>query len=215
MRMYTKLRFSRQVFLLLTACLLLAGCAAPTPKEVTPAVPTTASQGLWAAWEAMGQEASSEDGLFRLSLAGKTGVYPAGEPLDFGAQLAYLGGEEEVTLKSSEPLVLFLIRGNGYSSGEPWWAYVQLATPIRSEAPLAFPFRLHSVFEPGSSEESFFKEAYQNEELRLPPGNYDIIAVAMFGAQRAAARFADSYELYAGMQIRVESPGEKAGAQPQ
>lgn len=219
---------ARLVLPVLALC-LLAGCAAPplaeegalpapvetiaapreqrpTPAQMETPVPTAAPEesledALWERWESVLPEAASEDGLFRLSLAGNADAHPAGEPLDLAAALAYLGEAPEITLVSGSPLVHFLIRGSGFASGELWTAYVQLHTPVSKEAPLIFPFRLHTVFSPGSRDEAFFMGAYQKEELRLPPGEYELLALASFIMQGGAA---PGYELLAGTRILVE-----------
>lgn len=209
----------------MAACLLAAGCAAPKatasqPPDAAPAAaeesgsmpapaadtqPPSAAARLWAEWEAAPEEAVSGDGLFALSLAGNAQVHPAGKPLHLYAALTYLGDEAEVSINHSMPLVQFLIRGNGYACGEPWWQYVMQKTAMQPETPLQVPLRLYSIAAPGSRDEAFFAGAYQNHELRLPPGTYDIIAAASFALEGHAV---PDYSICAAAQIRVEAQAE-------
>jgi hypothetical protein len=175
---------------------------APTPSASVE-VPTIPSEPTGPILSGQPQSATDDDGTFRLTIRSDQDRYRAGQLIDIGATLTYLGPDSEVIASGpGTGLVGFGLKleGSAISIGPAFTSDCAPYTFTRDDE-VAYPFTKTGGYTPGEPLTPFYEAYFGSPELRLPAGTWTVAVGANFSTSDCSGEW---HDLSASLTIVVE-----------
>lgn len=150
-----------------------------------------------------GASAVSGDGTFKISIYTDKNEYKAGEEIICRAIVEYIGEGDGVVIYSSDPLVGFALKDDKYFDGGYAVEDVLISTEFKKGEPVTYQFSKSGGWSGEDENARFYEEFYSEKELKLPPGEYEILA-AIDGFFDQEDYQSSKYELKASVKVTVK-----------
>ena len=149
------------------------------PRSIPPGEPGASPSHVP---QSSARSASDKSGDFTLTLTSPKSVYVEGEEILAAGELAYSGSKESTTLYGSggELVGYGVNQIGGTIRTEPVFTADCGPHVISADHPLREPFRLSGGFDSNDPAASFLRALFTDPAVHLPPGSWEISAVAIF-----------------------------------
>jgi hypothetical protein len=173
--------------LLVLLAVALVGCGAPSSGSAPPGPSGTASD---------------EAGPFRLRFAVVSTTVRQDEPILGQSQLELMVGQQAALSGSAGgPLSFEFVEVTGDRRMIPVWDAACAPHEVRAAAPLVSEITKSGGWSDDEPNGAFYREFFMSPDVLLPPGEWDITAIASFVAGRDCT--GPSHELRATIRVRV------------
>jgi hypothetical protein len=145
------------------------------------------------------------DSVLELRIYTDKDEYTAGEAVACYATLEYVGGAENVTIHSADPLVYFTIKGSVFKGEYTVNNDLTTTTTLTKGEPLRFEFAKSGGYSQDDVNATFWESWFSDPEVRLPSGSFTISATVS-GYFDGSDMSGKPYTLTASKEIVVNDP---------
>lgn len=153
-------------------------------------------------------------GDFHLSIGSGRREYLAGEAVEIDAELRYFGPADSIELNGSNSgLVAFRIEQlDGDLATGPGWDDACQGYELSMDTPLQVPFEKSGGYSHDDPNAEFYRDFFEEPELRLPPGIWRISAIAHFAIGECGG---EQVELTASLIVRATATAASPSPTPE
>lgn len=151
---------------------------------------------------------SVTDGNFQLTISAPRATWSSDEAIDVEATLKLIGPNTEATLwgSGSGPIGFSVVEVGGDRRMDAAWQADCSPHAITADAPITVPFAKSGGYSADDPNAAFYEAFFADPELRLPAGEWQVSAVALFDAGDTCT--ATPIEMSVSLTLTIEGDGE-------